>query len=514
MRSPSLLSLALASVAVSLVSAAGCYDVSNDCNLFECGSGGVAGSGGTSTAGSGGTGGVVPEGCVPKEASGTVAPGCGVFVASTGDDANPGTKESPVKSLQAAITRAKDGEKRVYACAETFTESFTVDTNVTIFGGLDCAANWVYVPTTRTIWTADPDKVPVHLAGSVSLTMEDVDVTSADATLPGGSSVAIIAEGMATLDLTRAAVSSGLAAAGSDGESFPGTASDGTVGSTGVDACIGAQAITPSPPMNRCGDIDSIGGSGGMGDASQGSAGNSGLPQLSDNGGAGEVVATCKLGTGGSDGMNGDPGDGATGVGAIDSSGYVGVAGNNGSPGTTAQGGGGGGGSKGGIGAGKCADVTKASGASGGSGGSGGCGGQGGNAGKAGGSSIGIVSLGAILTFSESTITAKSGGAGGTGSDGQIGGLGAPGGNGGAKPAAATGLNAGCKGGPGGIGGTGGKGGGGLGGHSIGIAHTGAAPEETGVIIFVASAGEGGAGDGMSDATEGEKGVAAKVQVF
>lgn len=515
MRNLLLPSVALLAMALSFASAAGCYSVSGDCNLFNCSNGGGSGGSGTGgNGGNGGSGGSVPEGCVPKDAPGPVADGCGIFVATTGADANVGSKASPLQTLQAAITRAKEGEKRVYACAETFAESFTVDADVTIFGGLDCTQGWAYAPTTRTNWTADPDKVPVHIAGAVSLTMADVDITAADAMVPGGSSIAIIAESMASLSLTRSAVSSGQAAAGADGESFPGTAADGAVGSTGVDACLGPQAITPPAPVNRCGDVDSAGGSGGISEAVQGSAGNAGLPQLSDNGGAGEVASACKLGTAGADGMDGESGDGATGLGAIDESGYVGLAGKSGTPGTVAQGGGGGGGSKGGSGSGKCADATNASGASGGSGGSGGCGGQGGNGGKPGGSSIGILSLGATLAFNETTITAKSGGAGGSGSDGQIGGLGAPGGNGGTVPPAATLLKAGCKGGPGGNGGTGGKGGGGLGGHSIGIAHTGVPPETAGALIFVASPGEGGAGDGMSTTTKGEKGVAKDLQAF
>ena len=513
-RSPLLPSLVLIAAALTGAAAPGC-NTSNDCNLFDCGSGGAAGATtGTSGGGTGGTGAGTPEGCVPKDASGPVADGCGVFVASTGKDNGLGTKASPIQTLKAAIDLAKDGEKRVYACAEAFKETLTVDADVTIFGGLDCTKDWTYSSTTRTVFTADPDAVPVHIAPGIRLTMEDVDVAAVDAEAPGGSSIAIIAEGMSQLDLARSAVTSGLAAAGADGESFSSTAADGTTGSTGVDACLGSQAITPPAPSNRCGDVDSAGGSGGISEAIQGSAGNPGLPQLSENGGTGEGATACKLGLVGANGMDGLPGDGGNGMGAIDATGYMGVAGNNGAPGTTAQGGGGGGGSKGGSGSGKCADMTKASGASGGSGGSGGCGGQGGNGGKAGGSSIGIISLGATLSFTETTITTKSGGKGGNGSDGQVGGLGAPGGNGGLVPPTANLLKAGCKGGPGGSGGTGGKGGGGQGGHSIGIAHIGAPPDETGVLIFVASPGEGGLGDGMGATTAGEDGVAANLQAF
>jgi hypothetical protein len=516
-RSPLLPSLLLSLVALSGASAAGC-NTTGDCTFFVCGAGGSGGdaTGGTGGAGggTGGTGGSTPVECVPRDASGPVAGGCGIFVATSGTDTGAGTKDSPVSSIQAAIALAKDGEKRVYLCAETFTETVTVDAGVTLFGALDCTKDWAYSGGTRTVLTAASDSIPLRIAAGTALALADIDITGPDATSPGGSSIAVIAESMATLSFNRSAVTAGLAMAGADGESFLSSAASGSMGSAGVNACLGAQAITPPAPSNRCGDIDSAGGSGGISEAIQGSAGNPGLPQLTDNGGAGETAAPCKLGMAGANGMDGQSGDGATGVGMINESGYMGVNGSDGTSGTTAQGGGGGGGAKGGSGASKCTDPLKASGASGGSGGSGGCGGEGGRGGQAGGSSIGIISLGATLTFTDTTITAKSGGAGGNGSDGQIGGFGGIPGTGGMVPPGASLLKAGCQGGIGGVGGTGGKGGGGQGGHSIGIAHIGAPPDKAGVLVFVASPGNGGTGDGMSDTTEGEKGIAAELHLF
>lgn len=498
--------------------AIGCYNAGNDCNYYDCGSGGgtttttTSGGGG---GGTGGTGGGTPDGCVPADASGPVADGCGVFVSPEGKDGNPGSKSQPLATLGAAIEKAKTGGKRVYACAKAFTEAGTVAADVTIYGGLDCDKSWAYVGgSTRTEWTAEADKVPVHVAGGVSLTMVDVNVTAVDAVMPGESSIAILAENAAVVDLTRSEVKAGLAAAGKDGDSFPGTAADGMAGSTGVDACIAAQANTPNAPSNECGDVDSIGGSGGAGSPTQGSAGNPGLPQGDDNGGAGEGAAACKLGTAGVNGMDGPAGTGASGLGLIGNTGYAGVTGTNGMPGVPAQGGGGGGGSKGGTGVGKCADAAKAAGASGGSGGSGGCGGQGGNGGGPGGSSIAIMSLNAKLVFDKVTITAQKGGDGGNGGDGQAGGAGAPGGNGGVVPPAASSLKPACKGGKGGDGGKGGTGGGGLGGHSVGIAFQGDAPDTKGATIFVGQPGVGGNGDGVSDVTKGAKGTAKDVQAF
>ncbi|MBK8253514.1 MAG: PGRS family protein [Polyangiaceae bacterium] len=494
---------------------AGCYNVGNDCNLFNCATGGGAGSTATAgTAGSGGTGASTPEGCVPKDATGPVADGCGIFVALSGNDANQGTKTNPLKTLKAAIEKAKADSKRVYACGETFNEPLVVDSNVTIFGALNCTSDWSYNASTRTLLTADPDNLPLRIAQGTSLSAEDFDIAAADAAAPGGSSIAIIAEQQATLTLARSEVVAGVGAAGSPGQSFGDFAADGMKGSIGTDACTAAQTVTAAPPINACTDVESVGGAGGNGLPASGGDGSSGSPLGMTNGGTGDTGTTaCKPGSAGQTGLDGGSGAGAAGMGSINSTGYTGVPGENGTPGTTGQGGGGGGGSKGGSGINKCPDAAKSAGASGGSGGSGGCGGQGGNGGAAGGSSIAVLTLGAALIWNDVTITAKAGGTGGDGGSGQFGGLGGSGGSGGKIPMGAV-MNPGCVGQSGGNGGNGGHGGGGMGGHSIAIAHTGAAPDMSGALLFVATAGEGGTGDGVNDSTKGAKGIAAEIQAF
>lgn len=495
----------------------GCYNTSNDCAYFACE--GTGGSTTTSTgaggmAGGGGTGGGTPDGCVPADASGPVADGCGVFVSPDGSDANPGTKGKPLQTLTAAIEKSQSTGKRVYACAKPFTEAAVVSAEVTIYGGLDCDKSWAYVGgSTRTAWTAEADKVPVHVAAGVQLAMVDVNVTSVDASLPGGSSIALLAESAANVDLTRSDILAGSGAAGLPGTGFPGPATDGAKGNTGVDACNAAQTITPDPPVNPCDGVASAGGAGGVGLLASGGAGDSGTPLGTVNGGAGEGATVCTAGTAGQSGTEGESGVGASGLGLLDETGYTGVAGTAGKAGSPGQGGGGGGGAKGGSGAGKCSNAAKAAGASGGTGGSGGCGGGGGGGGSAGGSSIGIVSLAATFTFKTVKITASNGGAGGDGGTGQGGGLGGSAGNGGSVPVGST-LKFGCAGGKGGDGGNGGTGGGGEGGHSVGIAYLGTAPDTTEATLFTGQAGTGGNGDGVNDSTKGEKGTAKDVQPF
>ncbi len=497
-----------AAVFGAMLAVTGCYSLGSDCTFnYDCQAGG--GGGGTSTGG-GGSGGA-PPGCIPSNNSTPVDDGCGVFVSSTkGEDSNVGTKAKPVSTLTTAFALANG--KPVYLCGETLLETVQIDGKVALYGGLDCATDWKYDAAKQTILTASNDMVPVSVSSGARLDMYDVNVQADDALAPGGSSIGILAEADAEVNLTRCTVQAGKGADGASGDEIIDPAQDGGPGPDGVNACVANQAITADPPTNNCSDVQSIGGAAGIGLLNSGGAGSPGLPDGAMNGGLGEGGTACTDGGIGDNGTTGTPGDGATSLGSLKAGiGFAGSAGGDGKSGAPGQGGGGGGGAKGGTGSGKCSMAGTAAGASGGAGGSGGCGGLGGKGGTGAGASIGIVSLAAKLTFSDVTIEAKGGGNGGNGGPGQLGGIGGTGGMGGSK-AAAINLKNGCNGGNGGKGGDGGKGGGGRGGHSLGIAHTGASPDTTGATITVGAAGTGGTGEGAE--SDGSPGVAEKVQAF
>jgi hypothetical protein len=469
--------------------------------------------------GTGGTGGImVDPGCIPSSSGSPVQNDCGVFVsASKGDDGNTGTKESPFATIGKALSATKG--KPVYLCGETFGEAVEASGDAVLYGALDCAADWAYSAGQRTTIAPAADAIPLKVTSSVSVELHDVNLTAADATAPGGHSIALLAQAETAVTLTRSDLTAGNGAVGADGEPSGGTAASGGDGDAGAEACTGAMLFGGASVTNSCGTGDSISGLGGIGAETSGGDGSDGSPAGTMNGGQGEAASACTDGTAGDDGADGSSGAGASGLGTLTNEGVAGVAGNDGQPGAVAQGGGGGGGAKGGPGSSggmkECGAVMGAAGnagASGGSGGAGGCGGAGGKGGGAGGSSIGIVSLEAKLTFEAVIIKTANGATGGNGGGGQAGGAGGTGGPGGNVPAAATSLSAACAGGDGGTGGTGGRGGGGLGGHSIGIAHSGTAPSTAGAEISVGTPGDGGAGDGGMG--NGNSGVAAPAQQF
>ncbi|WP_437288820.1 PGRS family protein [Sorangium sp. So ce406] len=470
---------------------------------------------------------VVPSGCVPSEIDGAVDDTCGVFVASTGNDDNAGTRAEPVATLAEALRRAADKGTGAYACAETFKEAVEVPVGIELFGGLDCANGWRWIGETAKTVVA-PGEEPIALKvtrGEGTARIEDVSVHAADAQAPGASSIAVLVDG-AEAELVRCELIAGNGADGAEGEDAPSEVpAQAAPGNAGTDACSDLDASgAPDETLpggaqveNACGGALSIGGEGGAGRVNNGGSGQLGEPGALGAAGSGEPAAgdwSCAAGGTGQGGDNGAPGDAgvaASGVGALNSSGYVGVSGGAGGAGKPGQGGGGGGGAKGGAAI--CQGGVPGAGASGGSGGPGGCGGLPGQGGGAGGASIALASVDAKVTLTDCVLKAGSGGKGGVGGDLQPGGLGGLGGVGGTGMG---GSKAACAGGQGGQGGNGGPGGGGLGGPSFAIAYRGDAVKQQGqTMLMPGTAGAGGPG-GSSNVEEnaGAEGVMAAEQEF
>ncbi|WP_437633176.1 hypothetical protein [Sorangium sp. So ce854] len=451
--------------------------------------------------------------------------GCGVFASSSlGDDANPGTRERPVRTVGRALALSRQGARRVYACAEVFPEAVEVPAGAQIWGGLDCARGWAFIgDRAKTVLAPAPDLIPLRIEGGDGLSLvADVLARSADAAQPGGSSIAALVLPGASVTFFRGVLAAGNGAPGAHGEDGgEGPAASGAAGMRGGDACS-ADVVPGAPSVTTaCDDVASLGGSGGDGAVGSGDDGRDGLPEPVSNSigwghaGQGQTVgADCTDGMQGISGANGAHGRGAAGhKGMITRAGWQGIRGTDGANGISGQGGGGGGGTLGGVMYCGMSPATPKGGASGGSGGGGGCGGKGGKGGGHGGASIALISLSAGVTLHDTKLSSANGGNGGDGGAGQIGGEGGSRGSGGA---ARNGSLRGCDGGRGGQGGNGGHGGGGVGGPSIGIAYLLDPPRVLGTLaLSLGEPGKGGAG-GRPDliALAGQDGAAAEVLGF
>ncbi|APR87926.1 PE-PGRS virulence associated protein [Minicystis rosea] len=482
---------------------AGCSHYYEEYYLSLVGTGGDAGTGGSD--------GGPPPSCFPSKNTKPVDKSCGVFVSSgSGDDTNgKGTPSAPYRTIGKALAENKDA---IYACAgaTAYSEALVIEKGVTLFGALDCGT-WAYDAANKTQLTAAADEVPLKLTNSASKsTVEDFEITAADAKTDGVSSIAVLNDGV-ELYLNRCTLTAGKGADGKAGETPTGSGQkgeDAPASTTALDGCMmNVNGVFGGQPgVSMCGNVETSGALGGAGtNQSGGGAGTDALPQPQPNATAGhdgkagkaQDSSSCDPGHPGADGLPGAiPGAGASGIGDLSSSGYqapLATAGQ--SPGSPGYGGGGGGGAK------KCANNF--AGPAGGGGGAGGCGGQPGGAAQSAGSSFALVSLNAMITLDTVTLTSVDGGHGGAGGDGQPGGQGGSGGLAGGSNG--DGAVKACNGGDGGQGGRGSSGGGGLGGHSAGIAFKGTPPMQKNKppIIKHGNGGSGGIGGDMDMTSPG-----------
>ncbi|HEU0033874.1 MAG TPA: collagen-like protein [Kofleriaceae bacterium] len=421
---------------------------------------------------------------------------------------------TPCQTIPFAIARASaTGRPHVYVQSGTYTGTLTMVDGISVFGGYDVN------------WQRDSHAVPGHivtLAGGVTAvkftnitqptTLDNVIVTSANATGTGGSSIGILVTGSQGVELRAVLVDPGDGTAGTDGTTGTAGLSGGN-GGTGNPGCensgIGCSSCSrPAGGLagaSSCSRAGGVGGLPGLG-GSNGSAGGTG--QIGTPGGAG---ATCSGSTAcdGQAGANGLAGtDGNTGapggsLGTFSGATYLPANGTNGALGAPGNGGGGGGGGGGGT------TNCDSYGSSGGGGGGGGCGGTGGTRGTGGGGSFGVIAVDSQLVIDSSTVLGRTGGAGGRGGAGGARGLGGAGGAGGPYGGGSEQDDGGdgARGGNGGAGGLGGDGGGGGGGPSIAVVCLGTSEQLVSAIASMLQGGTGGAGG--SSAAPGATGVSA-----
>ena len=406
-----------------------------------------------------------PPGCDPKldakDSLACVSDAYGVFVnAATGANTNAGTKASPVKTLGAAVAKAAASSlPRVYVCEGVYPESITFDGShdgISLFGGWACA-DWSYNGARARIRPAAPGPVVTFNRTLRSVSLVDVEMTAASASVAGASSVAVFASSSLPITFRRTKLEAGAGGAGSPGTpgAAPAILATGKCAASGEGVAGGKGGTFNGPPALTCNDNA-----------------QSGEPLLG-TGGAGGAADTlpCTNGGNGSNGVNGangPSGTGATKVGTLSAAGVF--TSGDGTDGTFGYAGGGGGG-------GGCANGA------GGRGGNGACGSGGGGRGTGAGASIAVMSLGTPMTFESCLIVTAAGAPGGAGGGvlpGATGGSGAPSGGG-------------CGGGNGASGGTGGVGGGGAGGLSVGVVFTAKAPNlEATTTLQIGAAGPGG----------------------
>jgi hypothetical protein len=131
--------------------------------------------------------------CPADPDDGAVTADCGIWASATlGDDGNPGSQAAPVRTLQRAVDLAPGGN--VYACAETYFDPVVVPAGTSISGGWFCQGGWHRTDKRASLAPAH-DVVPLRIvAGDGVSILSDLVIRAADASDPGGSSIAALAD--------------------------------------------------------------------------------------------------------------------------------------------------------------------------------------------------------------------------------------------------------------------------------------------------------------------------------
>ena len=492
------------------------------------GSGGASGTGGTGGSSDGGQDVDATPPCdptaLPSEATCVIDEKYGVFVSPSGSDTlGDGSRKLPYATLSQAMSAVAADKRRIYACADggTYADTINIGTSLdglSFFGGFHCRG-WAYdstlkakvVSTNATAWTVT--------GLTKGLTIEDFDITAADATASSASSIAMTVVNSANVVLRRVTVTAGKGANGTKG-------TDGSRGKTeqtetrshltkpartrcvrvrrrnnsvgrGRRARVGRRAAVEAPPRFQWARREPLG-------ARTRTLRPSALAEaVRQQRQAAQMAATGSDGASGNDGTVGSV---AADAGTFTVSGFTPADGADGVDGYPGQGGGGGGASRG---------SATCVGASGGAGGMGGCGGGLGTGGKGGGASVALFAWQSVVTLDDVTLVAAKGGDGGAGGNSGPGGNGQGGALGGSGDGGG-GIGRGGGGGAGGNGGRGGAGSGGTGGPSYPLVYSnGKAPTKTKGVLNQAQGGAKGAGGfvngfpGTNQAQDGTAGAQA-----
>ncbi len=418
----------------------------------------------------------------------------GVFVSPSGQSNASGTRTAPLASIEAAIERAKnENKKKVFVCEGSYAETLTLADGVSIEGRLDCSAPDWKLDETKHVDLAAPSSPAIRATNITSATRIDgFRVASPDATTPSGSSIAVLAVDSNGLTFANGMITAGNGMKGDDGVEGEqlrqeSTASEARGASEAIAACFwfGVRCTNAnkwsrpgaSGSSARCLGVDgrevsrSRGGTG----ASTGA-----YYRVSFHDAWVMVIAPVPQEPG--SGTGADGGNGANGLeGSLSEQGYRPGDGTRGSSGEVGRGG---------DGAAVVGPNGFALGADywwgrlGGGGGAGGCQGLAGTPGKGGGASIGVLALRSPIQIVDAVVTSASGGQGGAGTLGSD-----------PTPGLSTGETQGVAGNAmnGSRGGVPGVSGHGAGGPSFAVAHSGASPILTGTRASVGAGGEAAA---------------------
>lgn len=153
-----------------------------------------------------------------------------IFVATTGDDANAGTMDAPVKTVARGLTlAAAQGKTALYLAKGTYNESVTLISGISLYGGYDAAAGWQRQLTHVTTLAGGPTALTAQGINKETH-VELLNIQAASGAVTGGSSYGVfVTSSPGPLYFYRDQISAGDGANGAAG----GSGANGAAGGLG-----------------------------------------------------------------------------------------------------------------------------------------------------------------------------------------------------------------------------------------------------------------------------------------
>jgi hypothetical protein len=125
----------------------------------------------------------------------------GVFVSPTGDDANPGTKAKPFKSIGKALGA---GKPRIVACEGEYVGSLDVTKGISIYGGVTC--DFAKAGGRAKVTASKPDYGIKITKVSDAVLVSDVEVLGIAGVAPSESSIGVFVSESSNVQFVRAKI--------------------------------------------------------------------------------------------------------------------------------------------------------------------------------------------------------------------------------------------------------------------------------------------------------------------
>ena len=159
-----------------------------------------------------------------------------LYVSTNGDDANAGTREAPLRSIEAALGKGDGIDVFVAQGTYASTETLALVPAVSIFGGYDESNGWSRAATNETIIDVDaPTAVRAADLGATTV-LSLLTIRSGDAAM-GETSYGVLATVSDGLELHECRIVAGKGGAGTPGMNPGGTGADGAPGDAGEPGC-------------------------------------------------------------------------------------------------------------------------------------------------------------------------------------------------------------------------------------------------------------------------------------